>query len=474
MPKSRGRVTKKRAKSSAKARRTSASRVPGSGAPAGVIAAPTGDDRGRAARVRGPIDVPPSGAGRSGPTGMGSVTKCEAGSQVGSGAADSRSSGDLRAEPLANSRLQVLTFGCEPLKDARPQGLSVTYWFDAATEGDPYQVSIRFTGKHDGGNQKIRAETAVDDQPPGGDSFDVVRTLDAVLPGSGRIAFTARILGLAPGQWQVTATPVAEPAHRRGAGARRPSRASAPSWASGATTYGPVANVCAPGARLGVWPALVGAGAVVALITQAVLAAHQGLPVTSLLAVSLVACLAGLVGAKMYYRLTHRTQKQGFLVSGMCIQGFVIAAVGAIILGGAIGGLPIGRMLDVTAPGLLFGMSIGRLGCFFGGCCAGRPNAGRWALWSSDRTVGVRRLPVQLVESGMSAMVGIIALLVLTLANPRIGGAVFVGAVAANTFGRQLLFPMRILPRATSHGRTATMALSGLALVASVALAAIS
>lgn len=111
--------------------------------------------------VRVPVDAP-NGAGRSGPAGMSSgVTRGDAGSHVvGAAGSGSLSSGDLRAESSARSRRQVLTVGCEPLTHARPRGLSVTYWFDAATEGDPYQVSIRFTGKHVGSNQKIGAAPA--------------------------------------------------------------------------------------------------------------------------------------------------------------------------------------------------------------------------------------------------------------------------------------------------------------------------
>jgi len=41
--------------------------------------------------------------------------------------------------------------------------------------------------------------------------------------------------------------------------------------------------------------------------------------------------------------------------------------------------LPAGTVLDATTPGLLFGMTVGRFACFFGGCCAGRPSGGgRW------------------------------------------------------------------------------------------------
>lgn len=62
---------------------------------------------------------------------------------------------------------------------------------------------------------------------------------------------------------------------------------------------------------------------------------------------------------------------------GMSLQGFVLAALGTVALGSVALGLPLGAALDASAPGLLFGAAIGRIGCFVGGCCAGRPTASR-------------------------------------------------------------------------------------------------
>ena len=133
-------------------------------------------------------------------------------------------------------------------------------------------------------------------------------------------------------------------------------------------------------------------------------------------------------------------------------------------------GVPAGRVLDITTPGLLFGMTIGRVGCFFGGCCAGRPTASRWGLWSSDRRLGVRRIPTQLLESALAFSVGLAAGLTVWDTPPDPEGAVFVGTMAAYTLGRQLLFPLRDLPRHTAHGRTITAVLAGLVLVVAVAV----
>lgn len=356
--------------------------------------------------------------------------------------------------------LQFVTLGIDSLAALEPHAIGLTYWFDAAPMGDPYQVVVRFTGKR----------LDVDGRRGPGDTFQVDATLSNVIPGSGRVALTHRVLDVAPGRWQVTAD--AQALGMVGdRGNRVPSRRLLGGTTVGVSTYAPLARVRAPGVVLGAWPALVGLGVIAALATESLLAARRGLPVAQVLLIAALACLVGLVGAKVYYRVTHREEKGGLLTVGMSIQGFVIAAIATFLLGAVVGGLPLGRLLDVTVPSLLLGQAIGRLGCFFGGCCAGLPTSSRWGLWSSDRQVGVRRIPVQLMESTLAATLVVATLLTVLLAPPRIDGLVFIGGFAAYTVGRQLLFPLRGLPRKTVHGRQITLGVAGTVFLGAVAAA---
>lgn len=359
----------------------------------------------------------------------------------------------------APGRLEVATFGCEAVADVEPQALGLTYWFDADGESEGSPVSIRFTGRRVG----------VKGKPGRHDTFDVVENLGPVVPGSGPIAVTTRVPDVAPGEWHVTATSTTMArgggsGGRKAASARRPASAAS----SGTTAYAPVVRVLAPGAHLGAWPALVGVGVVVALAAQQTVARHVGLPALRLLALSVLASLVGAAGAKVYYLVEHRDRRPSLLTAGMCIQGFVLGAVGALAAGTLLLGVPVGRALDVSTPGLLFGMTIGRFGCFFGGCCAGRLTGSRWGLWSSDRRLGARRVPTQLLESALAFVSGSIALVTVWSSDGDPSGVVFIGAVGAYTLGRQLLFPLRDLPRNTSHGRSVTMTLSAIAVVAAV------
>lgn len=358
--------------------------------------------------------------------------------------------------------LRVSGFNCETLAQVEPHALGLTYEFLAASEGDPYSVTIRFEGRRAG----------VKRRPGPADRFEVSTTVERVMPGSGRVTVTTRVPNLALGPWHVVARPTVNRVESNDGATGRP-RAALPRLpggsAEGSTGWAPAVNVLAPGVRLGAWPALVSLGTVAALTTLALLAAYLSLPVIRVLLVSMVACLVGLVGAKLYYLMLHPAERRRALYAGMCIQGFVLGAVAALIIAAWLAGVGIGTLLDVTAPGLMFGMTIGRFGCFFGGCCAGRATTSRWGLWSSDRRIGQRRIPTQLLEAALAAAIGVTVLLVLVAAGaPEPAGVIYVGAIAAYIFGRQLLFPLRGLARQTRHGRMIALATAATVLVADV------
>ncbi len=85
-------------------------------------------------------------------------------------------------------------------------------------------------------------------------------------------------------------------------------------------------------------------------------------------------------------------------------HGWAEIAFGKSIVGGILGGLlgVLGvkkvcgiklKLGNIIAPSVALGMIIGRLGCFFNGCCYGKI-----ALWGFDFGDGYMRLPTQLFE----------------------------------------------------------------------------
>lgn len=340
------------------------------------------------------------------------------------------------------------------------QAVAATYWLDSGHGGPPFSVLIRFTGTRVG----------VTGQPQPGDRFDQVERVDGITPGSGRVSITTRAEGINAGQWRVTATPVREldsaspdPAARTGA--RLPRREMTAHTRLAQLVHG-------PGVRPFLWPGLVGLGVLVGLVLQALLLAraHVDGPVAT--GISLGASVLGYVAAKGWYLALHRQHPRTFLRAGACIQGFLVGGIGTMVLAVAAVRIPVGTFLDASTPGLFFGMAIGRPGCFFTGCCFGRPTASRWGLWSSDRRVGIRRIPIQLIEAVAALLIGVTVLPLALAGPPPIPGMIFVGAIAAYTGFRQVLFPFRVDPR-TSLGRRITLAGCAVVVLADVALSVI-
>jgi phosphatidylglycerol:prolipoprotein diacylglycerol transferase len=311
----------------------------------------------------------------------------------------------------------------DAFSQVEPLGLAATYWGVAADVEPGEDVSIRFTG----------VRVAAEDHPPTEkDRFERTLVVESLPPAGGRFAATTRIQGIASGEWQVSA-------HRIDDGAEGTERhqSTVLTARTALLSHGPAVRVWS-------WPALVAAGAVVALILQGLLLSRTATNVAAAVSISVLSCVLGYIGAKVWYSVLHRRPIRAFIHAGACIQGFLLVALGTLTIGGALGGMDVGAILDATTPGLFLGMAIGRPGCFLAGCCSGRPTESRWGLFSSDRTLATKRIPVQLYEAAAALLIAGVALAVVLQVDLPVGGLVFLGSIAAYTLVRQGLFLFRV------------------------------
>jgi phosphatidylglycerol:prolipoprotein diacylglycerol transferase len=204
----------------------------------------------------------------------------------------------------------------------------------------------------------------------------------------------------------------------------------------------------------------------IALLLQYLVISIDHLLLGPWLTVSIFAIVAGIIGAKVWYIVLYRREHR---LNGWCIQGFITGATLAAALLLVMLHVPAGMFLDVTAPGLVVAMAVGRVGCFFAGCCYGRPTASGFGVWSSDQRVGVRRIPTQLLESALAGILGLLALAAVLSHGPA-GGAFFAASLAAYTLGRQGILHLRAEQRKTRLGGQITAVLAALVLVAAVVL----
>ena len=341
-----------------------------------------------------------------------------------------------------------------------PQALVVTHWFDSGTDGEPYSATVRLNGRRVG----IRGA------PKTRDTFDQDEIVEGILPGTGRVSVTSWVYGIEPGEWTVNARLIRPPAHPSGRSSSEALPAGAWSWRRWSLSEAPATAVrtrwalIAPLARMpavlpGSFTVLGILGIVVALVVQSAILSRQNGPAGAATTVFVIALLSGLAGAKLWSRALHPGEK--LVGSGWAVDGFLVVAPIAAVLALIGLELPIGQYLDAVAPGIFFAIAIGRVGCFFTGCCAGRCTRSRFALWSSDRRIGARRIPTQLIESAAGLVIGGIAL-VLTVGNVvPWQGAVFFAAVGAYFVVRQFLLRIRAEPRTFLWRRSSKLVQKG-------------
>lgn len=355
--------------------------------------------------------------------------------------------------------------------------VTATYWFDVDVRSQGKPVDIRFTGHR----------TGVRGKPGAGDTFVKTERVASVVPCSGPLAVTTRVRDLNPGHWSVSAKPVSgrgrgpSPHPARPQPAARQHRIMGLLWSKGnpieagsvelSTRPGPLAT--APGIIVGSWFGFVAVGVVVAFVLLVAIGRRLDIPAAPAVGVAVAASIAGAVGSRLWYVALQRGRVHGPRNQGLCIQGFITGMVMVGLGGLALTDIAVGRFLDALTPGLFFAMALGRQGCFFTGCCGGRPTASRWGVWSSDGRVGARRIPTQQMESLLCLSIGVVTLLLAVPADQAGRGGLFVGAMAVYTLGRQALFGLRAEPRRTSSGRILTISAATVVLVADFVVLAV-
>ncbi len=136
----------------------------------------------------------------------------------------------------------------------------------------------------------------------------------------------------------------------------------------------------------------------------------RGIPEKFLMDLSIVLILSGLVGARLFYvalnpsyYAAHPLDVIKVWEGGLVFYGGFLAAAAA----GAIYALrqkqSVAVVADCAAPALALGQAIGRWGCFFAGCCYGRPSSLPWAVRFNDPAslapLNVGLHPVQIYEA---------------------------------------------------------------------------
>jgi phosphatidylglycerol---prolipoprotein diacylglyceryl transferase len=156
--------------------------------------------------------------------------------------------------------------------------------------------------------------------------------------------------------------------------------------------------------------ALVALGFLAGIILAVKRAKKENISEDIVLDLSLYLLIAAILGARLFEVLVNFNEYQHNLwrifkiwEGGLTYYGGLITAVIVGIIFLKKRKLPIWKIGDLVAPSIALGQAIGRLGCFFAGCCYGKTSNLPWAVIFRDQDclapTGIPLHPTQLYSS---------------------------------------------------------------------------
>ncbi len=140
-------------------------------------------------------------------------------------------------------------------------------------------------------------------------------------------------------------------------------------------------------------------------------AKKEGIPSYKIVDLGFYILLSAIIGSRLFFIFINaghyiKNPLDIFKLwgGGLVFYGGILFAVPTVIWYAKKNGLALWSMADVFAPSIAIGHSIGRIGCFFAGCCYGKPAEGLpWAVTFTNpqslAQIGIPLHPTQLYES---------------------------------------------------------------------------
>ncbi|MDF2674893.1 MAG: prolipoprotein diacylglyceryl transferase [Clostridiales bacterium] len=177
---------------------------------------------------------------------------------------------------------------------------------------------------------------------------------------------------------------------------------------------------------------MISLGIVAALILGNYRGRKRGMNTDIILDIAIYGVIGGVIGGKLLFMLTELPYiiKNPVVIKDMLSAGFVLYGA---ILGGALGvyillrrkKMSFIKYFDLLAPSVVLAQGFGRIGCFFAGCCYGKPTNGPFGVIfrnSNYAPTDIHIHPTQIYSSlGDFAIAGI---LIYFASKPRKDGQV--------------------------------------------------
>lgn len=146
-----------------------------------------------------------------------------------------------------------------------------------------------------------------------------------------------------------------------------------------------------------------GAGFAAGVAVSSRRAERRGISPDSLFWFFVLLLVGGIVGGRVGHIALNTWYYRDFMSiidtreGGLSIHGVLVGGALTAVVYSRAKKLSFGKITDIVAPGLALGQAIGRIGCFFSGCCYGVKTSGTWGFLT--RFAPGLRHPYQLYES---------------------------------------------------------------------------
>ena len=186
-------------------------------------------------------------------------------------------------------------------------------------------------------------------------------------------------------------------------------------------------------------------------------AKKEGLSAEAILDLAVYVIISSILGARLFYVVGQWQEYRDNPIEIFMLQKGGLVFLGGLLLGlltivafARVKKIPLLKLLDAIAPGVLLGYSIGRIGCFLNGCCFGVPaNNFLGVVFPPNSLAGsyfpdAHLYPTQLFSS--AAMFLACLALVWTYRHKRYDGQIFYWGLILYSIYRFLIEFLRYSP----------------------------
>lgn len=166
--------------------------------------------------------------------------------------------------------------------------------------------------------------------------------------------------------------------------------------------------------------------------------------------------LSGLIGSRLVYILVdyshyveHPLDIFKIWEGGLVFSGGLVAVIIVMIFYAKYYKVNIWTISDMWAPAAAIGQAIGRIGCFFAGCCYGKPTDVPWGVvFTHPESIATQNIPIHPTQlySSLSSLIIFIILIILH-SKKKFEGQVFLWFLIFHSTARLFLERFRGDPR---------------------------